>query len=101
VHRLDVDLGEHERHPAGLVDTDPVLAGERSAGVDAGDEDRLGQLLRPLGLAWIAAVVEGGCRLPSPAWKTLPIGSPERVSSCLIRDNTSGSRVRGTTPSCT
>ena len=54
---LEVALGEHLRHRARLVDADAVLAGERAARVEAGAEDRLGQLLGRLGLA-LRGVVE-------------------------------------------
>ena len=39
-HRLEVVLAEEQRHRARLVGADAVLAGDRAAGVDAGDEDR-------------------------------------------------------------
>ena len=42
-----------------------------------------------------------GCRLPSPAWKTLATLSPASRDSSVIRSSTCGSAVRGTTPSCT
>ena len=58
LHRREIDLGEHERHPAGLVDADTVLPGQRATDVHADLEDRLGELLRALRLALVAAVVE-------------------------------------------
>src|SRR5207247_2421587 len=42
----------------GLVGPHPVLARDGAAGVDAGQQDRLGQLSRPLGLPLPALVVE-------------------------------------------
>ena len=42
-----------------------------------------------------------GCRLPSPAWKTFATRTPEDDDSSAIARNTSGSAVRGMTPSCT
>ena len=42
-----------------------------------------------------------GCRLPSPAWKTFATLIPEDADSSAIASSTSGSAVRGTTPSCT
>ena len=47
-----------QRHRAGLVGADAVLAGDRAAGVDAGLEDLLGEQLRALRLARDARVVE-------------------------------------------
>ena len=49
---------EHQRHRAGLVDADAVLAGDRAAGRDAGVEDRARAQLGPLGLALDGPVVE-------------------------------------------
>ena len=43
---LEVALGEHPRHRAGLVHPDAVLARERAARVEAGVEDRLGENAR-------------------------------------------------------
>ena len=51
LHRLEVVLGEEQRHRARLVRADAVLARDRAARVDARDEDRVGQLARTLGLA--------------------------------------------------
>src|SRR5258705_5939686 len=42
-----------------------------------------------------------GCRLPSPAWNTFATLMPACTDSSLIRSSTSGSAVRGTTPSWT
>src|SRR5712692_6771058 len=58
LHRVEVAGPEQERHRARLVDSDPVLAGDRAARLDARVEDRLGQLLGALGLALVALVVE-------------------------------------------
>ena len=44
---------------------------------------------------------ERGCRLPSPAWKTLATRSPRSAASWLMRRSTSGRAVRGMTPSWT
>src|SRR5712691_7371010 len=58
LHRLQVVGVEQQRHRADLVDPDAVLARERAARVDAGLEDRLGELLPAFGLALDAGVVE-------------------------------------------
>src|SRR5690348_13716461 len=58
LHHLEVDLGEHQRHRAGLVRADAVLAGDRAPGLDACLEDSRCELLRAGGLACDAAVVE-------------------------------------------
>ena len=42
-----------------------------------------------------------GCRLPSPAWNTLATRTPDAGDSAAIRRSTSGSAVRGMTPSWT
>ncbi len=42
-----------------------------------------------------------GCRLPSPAWKTLATRTPESPERSAIARSTSGSAVRGITPSWT
>src|SRR5262249_39937088 len=42
-----------------------------------------------------------GCRLPSPAWNTLPTRSPDAATISFTRPITYGSRVRGITPSIT
>lgn len=42
-----------------------------------------------------------GCKLPSPAWKIFAIRSPYLRLMLAISFNTSGSRLRGMTPSCT
>ena len=42
-----------------------------------------------------------GCRLPSPAWKTLATIIPYSSASPSMASRTSGSLVRGITPSCT
>src|SRR5439155_406211 len=57
-HRLEVLRPEEERHRANLVEPDPVLAGDRAAGIDARLEDRLGERRRPPALALHALVVE-------------------------------------------
>ena len=48
---LEVALREHLRHRARLVDADAVLARERAARIEAGGEDCLGELARPLALS--------------------------------------------------
>ena len=58
LHRLEIVLAEHQRHRAGLVGADAVLAGDRAAGVDAGLEDLAREQLGALGLAVDAPVVE-------------------------------------------
>ena len=45
LHGVQVVGVEHFRHVAGLVDTDPVLAGNGAALLEAGVEDRAGHLL--------------------------------------------------------
>ena len=62
-----------------LSDADAVLAGDRAAVLDAEVEDRAGDLLgrarpRP---ATASSKSTSGCRLPSPAWKTLATRTPE------------------------
>src|SRR4051812_1720672 len=50
LERREVGLAEHLRHVALLVDADPVLAGDRAAGVHAGLEDLPRELLGALGV---------------------------------------------------
>src|SRR3954454_11237419 len=55
LERGEVGLGEHLRHVALLVDADAVLAGDRTARLDAGEHDLARQLLGALGLALAVA----------------------------------------------
>ena len=80
-----------------------MLAGERAAGVDARLEDRLGQPLRLLGLPLDRAVVEHE-RVEVPVAGVEDVADAQPVlglDSSSIRRSTSGSFVRGTTPSWT
>ena len=80
-----------------------MLAGERAAGVDAGVEDRSRQPLGPLGLAFDRLVVEHE-RMQVAVAGVEDARDPQAVllgESSAVRRSTSGSRVRGTTPSWT
>ena len=102
LHRLEIVLGNSGGIELRLVRPHAVLAGDRAAGVHARHEDRVGQLARSLGLALDTVVVEHErMEVPSPAWKTLPTRRPCSASSLAISRSTSGSFVRGTTPSWT
>ena len=85
-HHREVVRREHQRHRAGLVDADAVLAGDRAARLDAGAQDRAGARLGALGLALDRPVVqhERDARLPSPAWKTLPTRRPCSTESAWM-----------------
>ena len=99
---VEVALGEHARHRARLVHADAVLAGQRAARVEAGVEDRLRELARPLGLAGVRVVEDE--RVEVAVARVEDVADAEAVlaaESSSIRRSTSGSRVRGTTPSCT
>ncbi len=103
LHGVEVVVGEHPRHVGRLVDADPVLAGDRPAVADAEVEDRAADLLGRLAGARRSASSKStsGCRLPSPAWKTLATRTPDDSESSAIARSTSGSAVRGITPSWT
>src|SRR3954468_21917770 len=57
LERREIRLVEHLRHVALLVDADPVLAGDRAAGLHAGEHDLARELLRAFGRARLVAVV--------------------------------------------
>ena len=84
LERLEVALGEHLRHRAGLVDADAVLAGERAARVEAGAEDRLGQDLRGLRLA-LRRVVEDE-RVQVAVTRVEDVPDPEAVLARELAD---------------
>jgi hypothetical protein len=58
LHGVQVVGAEHPRHVPGLVHADAVLAGDRAAMLQAGVQDRAGDLLGRLGLAGHLVVVE-------------------------------------------
>ena len=103
LERVEVGLVEHLRHVLLLVDADAVLAGDRAAGVQARVEDlartaprparprpRCGRRNRPAG---------AGCRRRrGRRWRR---ASRTPCPSSSMRSSTSGSLVRGITPSCT
>jgi len=61
-------------HKFGFFHADAVLAGKRAADFDAIADDFGGGFQGALELRGVAGIVEyDGCRLPSPAWKMLPI----------------------------
>ena len=103
LERVEVGLGEHLRHVLLLVDADAVLAGDRAAGVQAGVEDQPGQLLGLLGLALDRAVVADE-RVQVAVAGVEDVGDDHAVlarPSSSMRSSTSGSFVRGITPSWT
>ena len=57
-HHREVGVGEHARHRARLVAAYAVLAGDGTALLDAELDDRGGQPLGALGLAWDGGVVQ-------------------------------------------
>ena len=79
LHRVEVVVGVHPRHVLRLVHADAVLAGDRAAVLDAEVEDRAADLLGRLGLrpSTASSKSTSGCRLPSPAWKTLATRTPD------------------------
>ena len=79
-------LGEHLRHRARLVDADAVLAGDRAAVLDAELEDR-GATFSACSASPATALSKStsGCRLPSPAWKTLATRSPAAPDISAMR----------------
>ena len=103
LERVQVGLGEHLRHVLLLVDADAVLAGDRAAGVQAGVDDQARQLLGLLGLALDARrrnrPAGAGCRRRrGRRWRR---SCRTRSPSSSMRSSTSGSLVRGITPSWT
>ena len=102
LHRREVALAEELRHRARLVDADAVLAGERAARVDARVEDRRRERLGALGLALDRLVVEHErVQVPVAGVEDDATRSPYSALSSAVRRSTSGSFVRGTTPSWT
>ena len=86
-----------------LSTPDAVLAGDRAAVLDAQVEDRAGHLLGPLGLAR-HRVVEEHQRMQVAVAGVEDVRHPDaarRRPARAIRRSTSGSAVRGITPSCT
>ena len=86
-----------------LVRADAVLAGDRAAVLDAQVEDRARHLLGPLGLAR-HGVVEEHQRVQVAVAGVEDVGHPDAVlaaDSSAMRRSTSGSAVRGITPSWT
>ena len=78
-----------------------MLARERAARVEAGVEDRLGELARLLRLALLGVVEDE--RVQVAVARVEDVADPQTVAreSSSIRRRTSGRRVRGTTPSWT
>src|SRR5262245_50134646 len=72
LERLQIALREHPRHRARLAHADAVLTGEGAPGVDAGVEDRRGELPRSLRLAR-ARVVED-------EWMKVAVAGVEHVA---------------------
>ncbi len=73
---LQVALGEHPRHRAGLVHADAVLAGERAARLEAGVEDGLGELARALGLTRLRVVQDERVEIAVPRMEDVPDAQP-------------------------
>ena len=86
-----------------LSRADAVLAGDRPAGVDAQLDDRLRPASRPAlprrRPRRRTAPAGGGCR--RRRGRRWPTRSPALGAQLAIARSTSGSRVRGMTPSCT
>ena len=78
-----------------------MLAGERAARVDAGFEDLLGELARALGLARLGVVEDERVEVAVAGVEDVADAQPVARRQLPIRRSTSGSLVRGTTPSCT
>ena len=103
LHRVQVVVGEHPRHVGGLVDADAVLAGDRAAGGDAEVEDRAADLLGRLAGA-LDRVVEQHEGVQVAVAGVEHVGDPDaggRRRARRSRASTSGSAVRGMTPSWT
>ena len=102
-HHTEVVGREHRRHVLRLVGADAVLAGERTAGLDAIRQDLRRDLDRSIGLARARSrrskSTDAGCRLPRERRCRSAVRIAPRVAGC--GSSTSGSRVRGTTPSWT
>src|SRR3954464_15765276 len=102
LERVQVLLAEHLRHVLLLVDPDAVLAGDRPAGVQAGVEDEPGELLGALGFALHAAVVaDERVQVAVAGVEDVATMRSYSAASSSIRASTSGSLVRGITPSWT
>src|SRR4029079_4246021 len=85
LHRVEVVGPEQERHRARLVDADPVLAGQRTARVDARLEDRLCQRSSTLRLAVAARVVEHE-RVKVPVAGVEHVADAQAVLALELRD---------------
>ena len=103
LHHVEVVVGEHPRHVVLLVGADAVLAGDRAAGLDAVGEDLARDLLGQRRLPGNPLVVADQRVQVAVAGveDVADAAGPTRSPSARIRPSTSGSFVRGTTPSCT
>ena len=100
--RLEIELREHLRHRARLVDADAVLSGERAAGVETRRQDRLRELLgAPPPRPWPRRRGRAGAGCRRLRGTRCRRGGRARSESSPMRRRTSGSLVRGTTPSWT
>ena len=99
----EVVVAEHLRHVLRLVGADAVLAGQRAAGVDAvarGSRPRPPRPARPdPGSCRRSRSADAGCRRRHG--RRCRCAGPRCVRARECGASTSGSRVRGTTPSCT
>ena len=103
LHRVEVVVGVHPRHVRRLVHADAVLAGDRAAVLDAQVEDRAADLLGRLAGA-LDGVVEEHQRVQVAVAGVEDVGHPDaggRRTARRSRVSTSGSAVRGMTPSWT
>jgi hypothetical protein len=76
LHGVQVVGAEHPRHVPGLVNADAVLAGDRAAVLQAGVQDRTGDLLGRFGLARHLVVVEHQ-RVEVPVARVEHVGYPD------------------------
>src|SRR5205807_1127317 len=87
-HRGEVSRRELQRHVAVLLHADAVLAGERTARLDARREDLDAGLLRALELIGSVAQVEHDQRMNVPVPGMEDIGDPDAVPLSGLLDET-------------
>ena len=102
LHHVEVIVGEHARHVVLLVRADAVLAGDRAAGFDAVCEDLAGHFFRQRRLPRNPLVVaDQRVEVAIAGVEDVADGQSRSLAERGDRPSTSGSFVRGTTPSCT
>ena len=103
LHRVEIGRRKHLRHRRRLVGADAVLARDRPAGLDAVRQDLRGDLFRELALPGNSLVVaDERMKIAVAGVKHVADAQPRALferRECGA--STSGSFVRGITPSCT